>query len=823
MTLTTPGGDGTGPAAPRARRRPVAAIVFAALVVLAVVGPWIAPGDPRTGAGMPYAPVGWEHPLGTDYLGADVLARVLAGGRALVLVSLSVLVAAYALGLAAGMFAAFRGGRAGTVVMRLADVMMGLPPLVLIAVVVTGTGPGLVGVAVAVVAVMLPDVTRIVRAATQQVLAHDYVEVAVARGERTRSVLVREVLPNLTVTLAADAGVRFVGAAYAVATAGFLGLGVQPPDPDWGLMILENRGGLALQPLAVLAPSLMLLILLLAAGRVADGVRPGAAAGPRRRSRPPRAGRLPVAEAPGPDGGRGPAAAVCGLSLTAVATGQDVVRGVALAVPRGAVVALVGPSGSGKTSTALALLGHAGPGIERTAGGGTLLGTDPAALTPRGLRALRARAAAYVAQDARTSLPANLRLRALLDEQLRAAGVPRQERAERARLALSRVGLPTDPAFLARRPHRLSGGQRQRLSVAAALAREPELLVLDEPTSALDAENTRRLLAEVTGLCRGTGTAVLLISHDLESVAAVADTVVIMGEGRVVRSGPPGEVLAVTADEPAAADAAPVPAGRPDTATGADTAADAATASGPAPGETSAVGPVLRVSGMSVSLPGTGRVLDDVSLELAPGERLCVTGASGSGKTTLLRAVAGLAAPDSGTVRLTGGRLAARVAGRTPDQLRRMQLVPQNPYDSLNPRQSVGRIVGRPLHQFGLVKREQAEAEVRDLLVRVGLSPDQAASRPSELSGGERQRVAIARALAARPEVLLCDEITSALDRSTSLTVLALLDELSRGLGLALLVVTHDPAVPDRLGGRVVEVTGGRLRPRVPDSSSAHA
>ncbi|WP_435608726.1 ABC transporter ATP-binding protein/permease [Streptomyces sp. C10-9-1] len=817
MTLTTPGGDGTGPAAPRARRRPVAAIVFAALVVLAVVGPWIAPGDPRTGAGMPYAPVSWEHPLGTDYLGADVLARVLAGGRALVLVSLSVLVAAYALGLAAGMFAAFRGGRAGTVVMRLADVMMGLPPLVLIAVVVTGTGPGLVGVAVAVVAVMLPDVTRIVRAATQQVLAHDYVEVAVARGERTRSVLVREVLPNLTVTLAADAGVRFVGAAYAVATAGFLGLGVQPPDPDWGLMILENRGGLALQPLAVLAPSLMLLILLLAAGRVADGVRPGAAAGPRRRSGPPRAGRLPVAAAPGPDGGRGPAAEVSGLSLTAVATGQDVVRGVDLTVPRGAVVALVGPSGSGKTSTALALLGHVGPGIERTAGGGTLLGTDPAALTPRGLRALRARAAAYVAQDARTSLPANLRLRALLDEQLRAAGVPRQERAERARLALSRVGLPTDAAFLARRPHRLSGGQRQRLSVAAALAREPELLVLDEPTSALDAENTRRLLAEVTGLCRGTGTAVLLISHDLESVAAVADTVVTMGEGRVVRSGPPGEVLAVTAGEPAAAGAAPAPAGRPDVAT------DVATDAGPAPGESSAAGPVLRVSGMSVSLPGTGRVLDDVSLELAPGGRLCVMGPSGSGKTTLLRAVAGLAAPDSGTVRLTGDRLAARVAGRAPAQLRRMQLVPQNPYDSLNPRQSVGRIVGRPLHQFGLVRREQAEAEVRDLLVRVGLSPDRAASRPSELSGGERQRVAIARALAARPDVLLCDEITSALDRSTSLTVLALLDELSRGLGLALLVVTHDPAVPDRLGGRVVEVTGGRLRPRVTDGSSAHA
>ncbi|NEE32752.1 ABC transporter permease, partial [Streptomyces sp. SID7982] len=283
MTVTPPSAAGaaasaaTPPQRP-ARRRPVAAVLFGILVLLALCGPWLAPYDPLTGADMPFAPTSGDHPLGTDHLGADVLSRVLAGGRVLILVTLAVLLIAYVLGTAAGMLAAYRGGWVDTLVMRLADVLLGLPPLVLIAVITTGTGPGVSGVAVSVVAVMLPDIARIVRAATVQALAHDYVEVAVARGETTRSVLFREVFPNLAVTLGADAGVRFVGAAYAVATAGFLGLGAQPPTPDWGLMILENRGGLALQPLAVLAPSAMLLAMLLTAGLMVDGLGPVSAA-----------------------------------------------------------------------------------------------------------------------------------------------------------------------------------------------------------------------------------------------------------------------------------------------------------------------------------------------------------------------------------------------------------------------------------------------------------------------------------------------------------------------------------------------------------------
>ncbi len=837
--VTEPPAPAGGPplqAAP-ARRRPVAAILFGLLVVLTLCGPWLAPKDPRVGAGMPYAPSSADTPLGTDHLGADVLSRVLSGGRTLVLLSVGVLLVAYLIGVTAGMVAAYRGGWVATLILRCADVLMGLPPLVLIAVIATGTGPGLLGVAVAVVAVMLPDITRIVRATTTQILAHDYVEVALARGESTAAILAREVFPNLVRTLAADASVRFAGTAYAVATAGFLGLGAQPPTPDWGLMIMENQGGLTLQPMAVLAPAALLLALLLTVGRLSDSLGLAAPA--------PRRGRVPAPE----DGGPAPqavpraeheraaqevpedapdtAAAVRGLRLRASATGREIVRGVDLTVPAATVVALIGDSGSGKTSTALALLGHTNPGLERTSGATRLFGTSLDGLGRRELARLRARAVAYVAQDPRTSLPGNLKVADQIGEQLRALGVPAGERLEKARSALRRVALPDDPKFLARKPHQLSGGQLQRLSIAVALAREPRLLVLDEPTSALDPENTARLVMEVVGLCRKTGTAVLLISHDLDAVARAADTVVVMGGGRILRSGRPEALLAAVPDGGTGpqAPAWPEPDSRPaggavrpggpemaeqaeeleqeEAADGLEGADGLEAADGAAP---------LSVVGLCAERPGAGRILVDVSLTVPAGGRLCIVGTSGSGKSTLLRAITGLLAPAAGEVRLAGEVLAGEVGRRSPLQRRLLQLVPQNPYDSLNPRQSVARIVGRPLRQFGLVPADRVEAETLALVERVGLRAEHLSRRPSALSGGERQRVALARALAARPDVLLCDEITSALDRTTALAVLGLLDELCRELGVALVVVTHDRLVVERIGGRVAQVADGRLR-----------
>lgn len=823
----------TGPPAPAggparkdapARRRPVAAIVFGLLVALTLCGPWLAPKDPRVGAGMPYAPSSADTPLGTDHLGADVLSRVLSGGRTLILLSVAVLLVAYLIGVTAGMLAAYRGGWVATVILRCADVLMGLPPLVLIAVIATGTGPGLLGVAVSVVAVMLPDITRIVRATTTQILAHDYVEVALARGESTAAILAREVFPNLVRTLAADASVRFAGTAYAVATAGFLGLGAQPPTPDWGLMIMENQGGLTLQPLAVLAPAILLLALLLTVGRLSDSL--GLAAPATRRGRAPAPdGGGPATPVPaavqdafekvpapcGEDSGEAPdtAATVRGLRLRVAATGLETVRGVDLTVPAATVVALIGDSGSGKTSTALALLGHTNPGLERTSGATRLFGTALDGLGRGELARLRARSVAYVAQDPRTSLPGNLKVADQIGEQLRAVGVPAGERLERARSALRRVALPDDPPFLARKPHQLSGGQLQRLSIAVALAREPRLLVLDEPTSALDPQNTARLVMEVVALCRKAGTAVLLISHDLDAVARAADTVVVMGGGRILRSGPPEELLAAA---PAATTTATAGEGYEGTAYE-ETAdyAESADHADHAGSEADGAAP-LSVVGLCAERPGAGRIFSDASLTVPAGGRLCIVGASGSGKSTLLRAITGLVTPAAGQVRMAGQVLAGQVGRRSPVQRRLLQLVPQNPYDSLNPRQSVARIVGRPLRQFGLVPADRVEAETLALIERVGLGAEHLSRRPAALSGGERQRVALARALAARPDVLLCDEITSALDRTTALAVLGLLDELCRELGVALVVVTHDRLVVERIGGRVARVADGRLR-----------
>lgn len=817
-----PAGGQPAQAAP-ARRRPVAAILFGVLVALTLCGPWLAPKDPRVGAGMPYAPSSADTPLGTDHLGADVLSRVLSGGRTLILLSVGVLLVAYLIGVTAGMVAAYRGGWAATLILRCADVLMGLPPLVLIAVIATGTGPGLLGVAISVVAVMLPDITRIVRATTTQILAHDYVEVALARGETTAAILAREVFPNLVRTLAADASVRFAGTAYAVATAGFLGLGAQPPTPDWGLMIMENQGGLTLQPMAVLAPAALLLALLLTIGRLSDSLGL-AEATPRRANVPaPRDGgpatpdvlraKHEAAAGDRPEEGPDTAAAVRGLRLRASATGREIVRGVDLTVPAATVVALIGDSGSGKTSTALALLGHHNPGLERTRGTTRLFGTSLDGLGRRELARLRARTVAYVAQDPRTSLPANLKVAEQIGEQLRAVGVPAGERLERARSALRRVALPDDPAFLARKPHQLSGGQLQRLSIAVALAREPRLLVLDEPTSALDPENTARLVMEVVALCRKAGTAVLLISHDLDAVARAADTVVVMGGGRILRSGRPekllAEVPAAGADPQAPWPGGPDRAGEAEEPREADTAAVADAVGAVDAGD--AVAP-LSVVGLGAERPGAGRILLDVTLAVPAGGRLCIVGTSGSGKSTLLRAVTGLLAPTEGEVRLAGEVLAGQVARRSPLQRRLLQLVPQNPYDSLNPRQSVARIVGRPLRQFALVPADRVEEETLALVERVGLGAEHLGRRPAALSGGERQRVALARALAARPDVLLCDEITSALDRTTALAVLGLLDGLCRELGVALVVVTHDRLVVERIGGRVAEVADGRLR-----------
>ncbi|MFI9172648.1 ABC transporter ATP-binding protein/permease [Streptomyces lincolnensis] len=789
---------------PRRRRRGRLALAVLILVgAVALLGPLVAPHAVTDAVDIPYAPGSSEAPLGTDRLGSDVVSRVLSGGRSLLLTSLAVTGAVCVLGALLGMLAAWRRGWTDTLVLRLADVLLGLPAFLLLSVVVVATGRGTAGVALASGLILLPESVRVVRAATLRILAQDYVEVAVARGERTVSVLGREVLPNLLPVLAADAGVRFLGAVTVVATAAFLGYGAQPPAADWGLMVLENRDGLTLQPLAVLAPAALLLVLLLSVNLLLDAAFPGPQQ-PAARPRP----EPTTADSDAP-ATLGSLLSVRGLSVESD-DGHRVLEDVDLDLVPGELLAVVGESGSGKTTLALAALGHTGPGLRPTGGDVRLDGHRLLRLDERRLRRVRAAMCGYVAQDPRTALAPHLRVDAQIGEVLRARGVPKVQWAQRAERALRLAGLDRPHEVVHRRPHQLSGGQRQRVALAVALSVEPRLLVLDEPTSALDTVTSAAFLADLTRLRRETGAAVLLVSHDLGQVAGVADRVAVMDGGRIVELGSTEAVLTEPDSERGRALVAAawpvVPA----------SAADHEERSG------DGALPLLRASGLSLVRGQRGqrgqRVLDGVSFALDPGDCLSVVGPSGCGKTTLLRCLAGLDAPTNGGIRLHGEALARDVRDRDPGQRRRVQLVPQAPYASLNPRHTVAAIVGRPLALRPDMPAGRQPAEVERLLAQVGLGPELGKRLPGALSGGQRQRVALARALAAGPEVLLCDEVTSALDPSVATAVTELIARLRTELGLAVVMVTHDLSVAARLGGRVAVLHDGRIRETGPAS-----
>ncbi|MDT3395110.1 ATP-binding cassette domain-containing protein [Streptomyces sp. B1866] len=419
-----------------------------------------------------------------------------------------------------------------------------------------------------------------------------------------------------------------------------------------------------------------------------------------------------------------------------------------LTVRAGRVVALTGPSGCGKTTLLRAVAGALPPGAARTAGTVDVLGGDPFALPEAELRALRRRRLAYVGQDPASGLNPRMTVTRLVTELAAERG------PDTVPALLAEVRLPAELAD--RRPRALSGGQQRRVALARALARRPAVLLLDEPTAGLDArlrDEIGELLRHLAGRHR---LAVALSCHDADLVARLADEVVELRPR--VRTA-----------------ARPVP-----------------------PEKTSSVQgpPVLTATGVRAAYVRRGRrvpVLHGVDLTVHAGAAVGVVGASGSGKTTLMRTVVGLHRATGGTVTLDGDRLHPAAARRTREQRRRVQLVPQDPLGTLNPSRTVGAALRRPLvlHRRA-AGPEQAAERVLELLDQVGLPADFADRYPHELSGGQRQRAAIARALAADPDVLVCDEVTSALDADTAASVMDVLDGLRARRGLALVLVSHD-------------------------------
>ncbi|MFE7843756.1 dipeptide ABC transporter ATP-binding protein [Microbacterium sp. NPDC057407] len=503
------------------------------------------------------------------------------------------------------------------------------------------------------------------------------------------------------------------------------------------------------------------------------------------------------------------------VSYTGRAGRREVVHGVGFEVAEGEVVALVGESGSGKSTTAHAVLGLLTEGGRVDAGTIALGGVDISGWSSKRLQSVRGVQVGLVPQDPVASLdpvrPIGVQVGEILRLHRRGRAGDRTEVRSRVIELLTRVGLD-DPELRARQyPHELSGGMRQRVLIAIAIALRPRLIIADEPTSALDATVQRRILDLIDDLRREEGTSVLLVTHDLGVAADRAQRIVVLKNGEVVEQGPSSGILSAPSDaytRQLLADAPALAAGefrRPQPPL---FLRDAGAAAGENPYAITAEGLVKE---FAVRGAEPFRAVDDVSFQVRRGTTHALVGESGSGKTTTARLVTRFLHPDAGRIELDGADIAG-LRGRALRQLRRrIQLVYQNPFSSLDPRQSVGQIVAEPLHNFGEGTRASRRARAAELVDRVALPADVLTRSPRELSGGQRQRVAIARALAIDPAVVVLDEAVSALDVTVQARILELLESLQQELGLTYLFISHDLAVVRRLSHTVSVMRRGRV------------
>jgi peptide/nickel transport system ATP-binding protein len=501
--------------------------------------------------------------------------------------------------------------------------------------------------------------------------------------------------------------------------------------------------------------------------------------------------------------GEAPVLRLRNLHVSYPGSAKPTLAGLDLSLERGQRLALVGPSGCGKSTVARAVL-QLLPAGSRCEGVLELAGRDPRALNREALRRLRGEAVGLVFQDPMTRLNPLLTIGEHLRDTL-AAHRPqwrRQQVRRRACELLQRVGIPPDryDSF----PHAFSGGMRQRLAIALALALDPPLVIADEPTTSLDVAVAGQVMAELVQLCRESGSALLLISHDLALAGRWCQEMAVLEQGRLVERAPARQLL-LEPRSPLAQRLVRAARQR-----------EGGHRPAPPPAPLLLELDDLRSWHPLPSPPWNPRwlkVVDGVSLRLQAGETIGVVGASGCGKSSLCRALMGLAPLRGGVVRLQGQEL-RRLRGRALRRARRdLQMVFQDPLACLNPQMSVADAVADPLLIHGLAGRREAREQARRLLAEVGLEPPEAFEnrRPRQLSGGQQQRVAIARALILQPKVLLCDESVSMLDAEVQAEVLALLRRLQEQLGLGMLFVTHDLALASGFCHRVIVLEGGRI------------
>jgi peptide/nickel transport system ATP-binding protein len=484
-----------------------------------------------------------------------------------------------------------------------------------------------------------------------------------------------------------------------------------------------------------------------------------------------------------------------------------IVKGVSFNVNRGEVVALIGESGSGKTTIALSALGYSKPGLEFTGGEVRLEGRDVISMPSEEKRQLRGERVAYLAQSAAATFNPALTIGEQVTESAVLHGHFNQEEATQRAVSLYHALELPDPERLGKRyPHQVSGGQLQRLMAAMALCSKPDLLVLDEPTTALDVTTQIEVLKSFKSVIKQEGSSAIYVTHDLSVVAQIADHIIVLYAGEIQEHGNAGQVINQPSHDYTRrlmAAVRPLPAAGQGDETSGEHRRDA---------------PALEVKNI---IAGYGRkqadgtpaitVLRDVHIAIERGHTVGIIGESGCGKSTLARVMSGLLPASKGEVLLDGEALQPDLRKRSRNQLQKIQFVFQMADTALNPRQRIDQILGRPLEFYLGLKGQEKRRRIAELLQMVELPQEFAGRYPEELSGGQKQRVNLARALAASPEVLLCDEVISALDTIVGANIIELLKRLRKQTGVSFVFISHDLSTVASFADEIVVLYAGRV------------